>query len=286
MDCEKMPNRIVGPILAAALLGCSVGLLAQNPVGTRSRGANATPDLSGVWSLGDQGILTSASQFAAAEAAARDIAAGRVPSFAFSTELPPMQPWAAEKYKAARAGRAPHEAGNDELDPINYPYCLPYTFPRIMTAPFAFEIVATPEQIFMHFESDHMTRRIYLDGRKHLEGWGPTYLGTSHGKWDGDTLVVETDNILSLNRHAWLDGFGLPFTDALRVTERIRRPAQDTLQFDFVFNDPGTYTRPWTGRKLFQIKLDWDITEARICESHMREDFLRDMDGGKPAGRP
>ncbi|MBF8305228.1 MAG: hypothetical protein HW398_416 [Acidobacteria bacterium] len=191
-----MQNRFVGPILAAALLVYSVGLLAQNPAGTQSRGTNARPDLSGVWILGDPGIDRSPSQFAAAEAAARDIAAGRVPSFAFSTELPPMQPWAVEKYKAARAGRAPHEAGNDELDPINYPYCLPYTFPRIMTAPFAFEIVPTPEQVFMHFESDHMTRRIYLDGRKHLEGWGPTYLGTSYGKWDGDTLVVETDNIL------------------------------------------------------------------------------------------
>ena len=279
-----MPIRWVVSILTAALLAGSHGLLAQTAAGPS--GAKAIPDLSGVWSLGDPGIATSPSQFAASEAAARDIAAGRVPSFAFSTELPPMQPWAVEKYKAAREGRAPHEAGNDELDPINYPYCLPYTFPRIMTAPFAFEIVPTPEQVFMHFESDHMTRRIYLDGRKHLEGWGPTYLGTSYGKWDGDTLVVETDNILSLNRHAWLDGFGLPFTDALRVTERIRRPAQDTLQLDFVFNDPGTYTRPWTGRKLFQLKLDWDITEARICESHMREDFLRDLDGGKPAGRP
>jgi len=281
-----MPNRCVGAVLAVAMLALSPGLFAQNPAGSESGGGKAAPDLSGVWSLGDPGIARSSSQFAAAEAAARDIAAGRVPSFAFSTELPPMQPWAAEKYKAARAGRAPHEAGNDELDPINYPYCLPYTFPRILTTPFSFEIVPAPQRVYMHFESNHMTRQIYLDGRKHMEGWGPTYLGTSYGKWDGDTLVVETDNILSLNRNAWLDGFGLPFTDALRVTERIRRPAHNTLQIDFLFDDPGTYTRPWTGRKVFQLKLDWDITEARICESHMREDFLQDMMSGKPAGRP
>jgi hypothetical protein len=197
-----------------------------------------------------------------------------------------MQPWAAEKYQAVREGRAPHEAGSDELDPINYPYCLPYTFPRILTSPFSFEIVPSAEKVFMHFESDHMTRTIYLDGRKHLEGWGPTYLGTSYGRWDGDALVVETSDILSLDRHAWLDGFGLPFTDALRVTERIRRPAQDTLQIDFAFDDPDTYTQTWTGSKQFQRKPDWDITEARICESHIREDFLRDMQAGKPAGRP
>jgi hypothetical protein len=180
---------------------------------------------------------------------------------------------------------APHEAGSDQLDPINYPYCLPYTFPRVYTSPFAFEIVPTPDRVYMHFEASYQTRHIYLDGRKHLEGWGPTYLGTSHGKWMGDTLVVETSDILSLNGHAWLDGFGLPYTDALRVTERIRRVSRDNLQIDFVFDDPGTYTKPWTGRKVYWRK-DWDITEYRICDTHQREDFLRDMQGGMPAGRP
>jgi len=245
-----------------------------------------TPDLSGIWVPGDPGIDTSPSPFALSEAAARDIAAGRVPSQAFSIDEPPMQPWAAEKYKAAREGRAPHERGREERDPIMYPYCLPHAFPRVYTSPFAFEIVPAPGRVYMHFESSHLTRRIFLDGRKYLEGWGPTFMGTSRGKWEGDTLVVETENILSLNKQAWLDTFGHPFTDALRVTERIRRPAPDTLQIDFVFDDPEAYTKPWNGRKVFELKPDWDMTEARICEDRLREDFLRDMQGGKPAGRP
>ena len=197
-----------------------------------------------------------------------------------------MQPLAAEKYKAAREGRAPNERGREERDPIMYPYCLPHTFPRVYTTPFAFEIVQAPDLVYVLFESSHLVRRIYLDGQKHLEGWGPTYLGVSHGKWDGDTLVVETENILSLRNQAWLDTFGHPFTDALRVTERIRRPSQNTLQMDFLFDDPGAYTKPWTGRKVFQLKRGWDMTESRICEDYLRENFLRDLQSGKPAGRP
>ena len=273
-------------LTVVAVVASSLPLLPQTPAGPGSGRASATPDLSGVWSLGDPAIATGSSPFVASETAARDIAARRVPSFGFSTEEPPMQPWAAEKYKAVRQGRAPHAAGPDEQDPTMPPYCLPHTFPRVFTSPFAFEIVPAPQRVYMHFESSHLTRRIYLDGEKHLEGWGPTYLGTSQGRWAGDTLVVETSNILSLNGHAPLDSFHHLFTDALRVTERIRRPAHDTLQIDFVFDDPGAYTRPWNGRKVFQLKPDWDITEARICEDDMRQKFLRDMMSGKAAGRP
>jgi hypothetical protein len=276
-----MANRFVGPILGA-LLAFSCGLLAQTPA--QPRGANATPDFSGIWSLGDPSIATGASPFEASIVARKDIAAGRIPSFGFSTEEPPMQPWAAAKYKAERQGRSPHEAGPDEDDPIMYPYCIPHGFPRIYTSPFAFEIAQTPTRIFMIFESGGETRRIYLDGKKHLEGWAPSPLGISNGRWDGDTLVVETDHLQSLDRFNRLDSFGHPYTDALRVTERIRRPSPDVLQVDFLFDDPGAYTRPWPGRKLFERK-DWDIAEARTCENHQTEDYLRDMKAGKPAGR-
>jgi hypothetical protein len=165
-----------------------------------------------------------------------------------------------------------------------YPYCIPHGFPRIYTSPFAFEIVQAPTRVYMIFESGGQTRRIYVDGKRHLEGWTRTPLGVSHGRWDGDTLVVETENLLSMERFARIDSFGHPFTDALRVTERIRRPGRDALQIDFLFDDPGAYTRPWPGRKLFTLK-DWDIAEARTCDDHQLEDFLRDMKANKPSGR-
>ena len=196
-----------------------------------------------------------------------------------------MQPSAAEKYRAIREDRAPNQRGREELDPILYPYCMPHGIPRVYTTPFSFEIVQKPDRVYMLFESNLQMRRVYLDGRKHLEGWARTPMGISHGRWEGDTLVVETDNLLSLNGQAWLDTFGHPFTDALHLTERMRRVSQDTLQIDFLFDDPGAYTKPWAGRKVFRLK-DWDMTEYTTCEDHQQGDFLQDLQGGKPAGRP
>lgn len=279
-----MPIRWAGSILTVAVLAFSPGLPAQTPAQPARGETRAVPDLSAVWSLDDAGIATSPSPFAASEASGRDVAAGRIPVFGFSTAEPPLQPWAAEKYRVSRQGMAPHEAGPDEDDPIMYPYCIPHGFPRIYTSPFAFEIVQVPNRVYMMFEAGSQTRRIFMDGKKHLEGWQRTPLGIAHGRWDGDTLVVETENLLSLDRFSRLDSFGHPFTDALRVTERIRRPNRDALQIDFVFDDPGAYTRPWPGRKLF-VRKDWEITESRTCENHQLEDFLRDMRSGKPAGR-
>ena len=197
-----------------------------------------------------------------------------------------MQPWALARYKALREGRVSLEQGREEMDPIMYPYCMPHTFPRVYLTPNSVEIVQTPERVYMLLEANGQLRRIYLDGRRHLEGWARTPMGISHGKWDGDTLVVETENILSLNKQGWLDTLGHPFTDALHVTERIRRLNRDTMQIDFVFNDPGAYTKPWTGKRVFQLHSDWEMTEAIYCAAHQQEDFLRDMQSGKPAGRP
>ena len=196
-----------------------------------------------------------------------------------------MTPAALRIYRARREGRDPLQRGREEPDPSFYPYCMPRSFPRIYNFDPLVEIVQTPSVVYMLFETDHQTRRIYLDGKKHLEGWHPTLMGTSQGKWDGDTLVVETENLLSLNKQGWLDTIGHPFTDALRVTERIRRPAHDTLQIDLTFNDPGAYTKPWTGKKVFQLSTGADMTDSSFCEQHQQEDYLRDTRNGKPAGK-
>ncbi|MGH9783898.1 MAG: hypothetical protein ACRD88_06890, partial [Terriglobia bacterium] len=112
-----MPIRWAGSILTVAVLAFSPGLPAQTPAQPARGETRAVPDLSAVWSLDDAGIATSPSPFAASEASGRDVAAGRIPVFGFSTAEPPLQPWAAEKYKASRQGMAPHEAGPDEDDP-------------------------------------------------------------------------------------------------------------------------------------------------------------------------
>lgn len=256
---------------------------AQTPAAPQPKSAGTTPDLSGIWVMeGAMGI----SPDSLAEANARDLAAGRPPRFGFTIGEPPMQPWAAERYfKVDRADRLPSDGGNDAVDPVMYPYCMPEGLGRSYTIS-PFEIVQAPGRVYMLFETNHQVRRIYTDGKKHLENYGRSFMGRSHGKWDGDTLVVETDNLESLEGYSKLDVFGHPFTDQMRILERIRRIAQDTLQIDFTFDDPGAYTRPWGGRKLFALRPDFEMGELIICENYLRENFLRDMKSGNYQGRP
>ena len=91
-------------------------------------------------------------------------------------------------------------------------------------------------------------------------------MGHSIGKWDGDTLVVDT---VGLNDKTWLDGLGHPHSDALHLVERIRRVDHATLQFDLTFDDPKAYTKPWMGKQVFKLRPGWEIPEHIICEDHL-----------------
>ena len=277
-----MRNGFARSILTiVAVVAFSLNLLAQTPAGQRSGGSTPTPDFSGIWS-GRAGGLTGAGAFGGGPGDAF----GGVPAAGFTREEPQMLPWAQQLYRARRADRDRNARGLEEGDPTVYPYCQPSTFPRLYNFDGTFELVQLPNRVLMLFEGHHHIRRIFMDGKKHLEGWAPSRMGVSHGRWDGDTLVVETTNLLSLNRNGWLDAFGHPFTDSLKVTERIRRTSRDTLQIDLLFDDPETYTRPWPGRKVYQLRPDWDLVDSATCEDHWQEDFVRDMRQGRPRGGP
>ena len=244
---------------------------------------SARPDLSGIWDSAAEEVSLAGP---GTRAGAAVDSLGGVPAPGFSKEDAPMTESALQIYRPRREGRAAASRGREEPDPSFYPYCMPRTFPRVYNFYPVMEIIQAANLVHMLFENDHAVRRIYLDGKKHLEGWHATAMGTSHGRWDGDALIVETENILSLDNHGWLDSFGHPFTDALRVTERIRRPAQDTLQIDFTFTDPGAYTKPWSGKKVFQLSPGVDLIDTGFCEQAQQDDYLRDIRAGKPGGRP
>ena len=195
-----------------------------------------------------------------------------------------MLPWAKARYTAGRQGvrrpqdrpRGDLERATDDLDPNAYPYCLPKGFPRIYDGPHPFEIVHSPGRLYMHFETDNAARRVYLDGRDHPEGLPSTFMGHSVGKWEGDTLVVET---VGLNDLTWIDGLGRPHTDALRVEERIRRVDFSTIEILFTFDDLKTYRKPWTGRKVFLLRPDWGMMENVICEDNSGEAWREVVQG-------
>ena len=249
-----MLNRFTSSILAvAAALAVSSALLGQTPAGPGAGAKKSPPDLTGVWERRGMG-----------PGPAPGIGPDGVPASGFAMQEPAMLSWAAEHYKKVRNGplRNPYDKALDEFD-TNLS-CFPSGPTRLFTLPRPFEIRQFPDQVILLFEADHWVRRIYTDGRDHPDGYPITWMGHSIGKWDGDTLVVDTVNI---NDKAWLDSMGHPHSDALHVVERIRRLDHDTLEIEFLFDDPKTYPKPWGGKKRFRLQApDYDVMEQVVCE--------------------
>lgn len=231
-----------------------------------------TPDLSGVW---DRPGAAQETPAGAGTAEVIEQRLRRLPRQAFTMDEIPMQPWAREKYTAAREGtESLYESGRDEIDPTYN--CFPPGFPRIFTGIRPFEIHQLPNVVLILFESDHWIRRIHTDGRGHPDGYPITWMGHSVGKWEGDTLVVDTVN---LDDRSWLDGLGHPMSDSLRVEERIRRPNHSSLEMNFRFDDPKTYTRPWNGRKVFELMPPgYEVLEDVVCSEYLEIGHRRSLE--------
>jgi hypothetical protein len=150
----------------------------------------------------------------------------------------PMQPWAVQE----RVSRNRPERGYD--DPTAH--CFPAGVPRSMYVPTSFEIVQTPDYIvFLH---ERVSWRIVplvqrFDGRPHLPGAIRLWQGDSVGRWEGDTLVVDTAN---LNGKTWLNEGGEIVSYAEHVVERFTPAGPDTVNYEATVTDPLVYTRPWT----------------------------------------
>jgi len=145
----------------------------------------------------------------------------------------PYQPWAAALVKERMANE-----GRD--DP--HTHCLPMTVPRGYGMPHLEKFVETPGLLVILDEWNAGYRQIFTDGRPLPVDPQPSWNGYSSGKWEGDTLVVQT---IGLRDGLWLDLKGNPLTDAAKLTERFRRPNYGTLEIEVTVDDPKAYTKPW-----------------------------------------
>ena len=279
-----MRNRCIGLILAMAVVLpiCPV-LLAQAPNQPKLTGGNPAPanavrtkrDLSGVWRARNQPLDFTNPKGPGMGAGLSTNWFGEKRTgggFGFldsKSEQPSMLPWAAARYKAIREGSYEYLQPLKNVEPwINcLPSSMPWVYDHAQLEPF--EIMQTPKKIVMLFSQDGHWRQIFLDGRKNPEGAPDTFMGYSTGKWDGNTLVVET---IGINDMTWIDRLGHPHSDALRVEERIRRVAPDRLDIDFLFDDPKTYAKPWKGKKIFYSE-DSDVVEVFACEDLWRQEY-------------
>jgi hypothetical protein len=169
----------------------------------------------------------------------------------------PFQPWAAELFKQRQANRM---RDNPMIR------CLPAGVPRLDAYSHPYKIVQTRDLIVVLYESQTLFRQIFLDGRAHPADPEPTWLGYSIGRWDGDTLVVET---VGFNDKTWLDGFGHPHSDAMKLTERFRRRDVGHMDIEVTIDDPKAYTQPIRYLQPQLLVTDGDLIEY-ICNENMK----------------
>ena len=173
-------------------------------------------------------------------------------------DMIPLHPW-------ARALTNHRQALSLASEP--YTRCKPSGGPRQFMSPYGLEIVDVPElkRIYIFNTSNSQSfRTVYMDGRAHPASPVPGYLGHSIGKWEGDTLVIDS---LGYSEDFWMNRDGLPHTSRLRLTERITRTRFDTLNYEVTVDDPGAYTAPWTSGYTLGWSRDGELFEY-VCQQN------------------
>jgi hypothetical protein len=174
---------------------------------------------------------------------------------------PPQAPQLTPAYAARYAEwRRKLQSGTQEPDTVTR--CLAFGIARFGTMPV--EIIQTPGQVTMNLGVLHDIRRIYLDGIGHTIGADPSFNGDSVGHWQGDTLIVETNNI----RAATIDRNGVPYSDRLTVVERIRRVSPTQLEIEMTLTDPEAFVVPYTIRRAYVPMPPGSRFEEYVCENN------------------
>jgi len=189
-----------------------------------------------------------------------------------------------EMYEANHPGYGPRRS-TKRNDPLGR--CEPLGLVRHLTTEViephnTFEIVQTPGRLIQIFEYRHDWREIWMDGRTlpPLEEVEPKWNGYSVGRWEGDTLVV---NSHGFDERSWVDKFGSPHSEQMRLEERYRRVDANTLELEMTITDPVVYSRPWkSDTKRFTINREkarrWD--EQIYCVPSEEFPFQRLIESG------
>lgn len=255
MKYSLVPATLVAAAVAAAMLaGCNNA--ANVPANDAAAAADAAkanpyaelnklPDWSGVWEP--------------ARFAGRP---NTPPPGSAAPAGPPAPPKLTPEYAAKYAA---FQEKNKKTPGINFvtnvANCVPPGLPSSMNQPYPFEFLFTPGRVTILIETYSMVRRIYLDGQVNPAETDASYQGTSLGHWEGDTLVVETTNILP--ETSPIQGI-IGHSDQFKVTERIKLEDPDTLAIETTVQDPAVFVEPYTTTSRYARHKDWHIYEY-VC---------------------
>ena len=231
--------------------------------------ASGKPSLAGVWSVASTDELKIVTaRYGPSDQRGQGNGAPK-------NEPPSLTPWGAERYGYNQDTRPTGSAlegsgyptgtigGRQELNPFFK--CVPPGTGYLLNGWGSIspvEIIQSPKRILMFEEYDSTIRQVWTDGRKHPDPVDLTWTGHSIGKWEGDTLVVDT---VGLRNEFWLDNQGHVASPGLHIIERYTRLDNDTMQVDFTFDDPKAFQKPWTQRLYKRLRPKWEIVEDLRC---------------------
>jgi hypothetical protein len=252
-----MRNAVASSLAVCAVVGLCAGSI--TPVARAQQSATAfdSHDLNGIWGRGPAA--------AANPSLPKPDARGMMPDGGVNTQWGPSSPLTSKglaQVNANKSGKGPRQVppafANDLLGDANPPGLL-----RALVYGRPFRMIVLPDRVVQLFEWTRVWREINTDGRTLPEDIGPFWYGYSVGKWDGDTLVVDTNN---LDARAWLDEWGSPFSESLKLQERWRRTRKNDLSLVLTIDDPVMYTKTWTTNPRafrFQTK---DMPDGELLE--------------------
>jgi len=273
----KNPLITTAGLTAAVLLSIGfAGVIAQAPRGAApprapagQAGAAAAyngprtpdkkPDLNGIWQ-----VLGTAHWNVEAHSASEGVPAG---ISVVEGGAIPYQPWALAKRDENAKNRL-------LADPLRK--CYMPGVPRATYLPFPFEITQTPKHVGIAYEFAHATRTIFMDGTPHMEDLD-FWMGDARGRWEGDTLVVDT---VSLGDQTWFDQAGNFHSEALKVVERFTPIDASHLDYEVTLDDPKVFTRPWKMRMIIYRRLEKDLELLEYeCVEHVYEKLFKERTG-------
>ncbi|HVH25722.1 MAG TPA: hypothetical protein VM818_03145 [Vicinamibacterales bacterium] len=233
------------------------------PVAGQGRTPDGKPDLSGYW-LGS--FFVGLQNIETAKGVIVDPADGKIPY------LPEMRAKATD----IRTNRM---ADEPEL------HCFMSGVPHVMYVQFGFQIIQTPANVTMAWEFMNAFRIIPTDGRAHISPAIKLFQGDSVGRWEGDTLVIDTTN---QNDRTWLDTAGNIHTDAIHVVERLTLADANTIRYEATIEDSKAYTQPWKVAETFKriAEPNYEQYEFACIEGNRDLQHYTEQAGGKAQSKP
>ncbi|MBI4486921.1 MAG: hypothetical protein HY655_13000 [Acidobacteria bacterium] len=265
--------------IGVVLVGLSVPVVAQEGQGAASRPAprpwplarlaDGQPDVQGVWAATPGGSVSLSNPISGGADLQRRITGQdiRLPSRLIDPPdgLVPYQPWAAALQKQLE-GVYDKPTKPEHIDPQHR--CMLSGIPRLYTTVPPHRIYQPRGAVVFYWEEYHAYRYIPLDNRPRIAPGVKLWMGDARGRWEGNTLVIETTNLKG-NRLSFIGDF---LSDNARLTERITFVDAETMHYEARVEDPSVFTRPWTMRVVHKRRPDEEPWESACFEGNMPPD--------------